>query len=442
MKRYLIIGNGVAGASAAEKIRLTDPEGRITMLSSEADAYYSRPRLPEYLAGEAALERITLHGAQWYAAQDIDLRLNVAATAVDPVARTVTITPVGAVGAAVAAGAVGAAGPAGQTAGAVGAGAEGKAPLAASTAGGEILPYDELLLATGASSLIPPIPGADRPGVFALRTAADARAINQAAKGRASAILVGGGLLGLEAGAALARMGLKIQVAEYFDRLLPRQMDAAGTAKLQAVLEGQGFSFFLGAKSKEISGSAGALTLSLEDGRTLEGALVLFSAGIRGNVELAKQLGLAMDKGVTVDDRMATSLQNIWAAGDHVEHRGRLYGMWMAAKEQGDAAGVNMAGGQAVYQGTVPSQSLKVAGVDLTAAGDIDADSKLQAVVWQDAKAYRKVVLDGGVIKGYIFFGVSAGIKECREAMRSGRDVRAFATSMAEADFDFKRLVD
>jgi len=217
-------------------------------------------------------------------------------------------------------------------------------------------------------------------------------------------------------------------------------MDAAGAAKLQARLEGQGFSFFLGARTRAVAGREGALTLALEDGRTLEGGLILFSAGIRGNVELARQAGLALDKGVVVDDAMRTSLPGIWAAGDHIEHRGRLYGMWMAAKEQGDTAGTNMAGGRAVYQGTVPSNSLKVAGVDLTAAGDIDPEGRLAAAIWQDAGAYRKIVLENGVIKGFIFFGVTEGLKECLAAMREGRDVGALAGAMAEGGFDFKRL--
>lgn len=398
MKRYLIIGNGVAGATAAESIKHLDPDGRITMLSAEADPFYSRPRLPELMAGGASIERITLRSASWYAQQGIELLLKTEAASVDHGARTVT------------------------------------------TLQGQTLAYDELLLATGASSLIPPVPGAQTAGVFSLRTADDARAIGLAAAKTSAAVLVGGGLLGLEAGAALARLGLSVRVAEFFDRLLPRQMDAPGAAKLQARLEGMGFSFYLGARSKEIVPESGGLSLVLEDGRKLSGGLILFSAGIRGNVELARQLGLAMDKGVQVDDRMGTSLPGVWAAGDHVEHRGRLYGLWASSKAQGEVAGVNMAGGQAVYEGTVPSSSLKVAGIDLTSVGDIDAEGKLEAAVWQDADSYRKIVLENGVIKGFIFLGVTAGIKECRAAMERKVDVSALMPQMREAGFDFKRL--
>lgn len=407
MKRYLIIGNGVAGASAAEKIREKDPEGKIVILSNEPDAYYSRPRLPEFMAGEVPIGRITLRSVEWYAAHGMELHLNTEVASVDTAARVAT------------------------------------------AADGRTFPYDALLLATGASSLIPPIPGADKPGVFALRTAGDARAIEEAVRatiargsgGQGGAgILIGGGLLGLEAGAALARMGLAVHVAEYFDRLLPRQMDAAGAARLQAMLEAKGFSFLLGAKSKEIRREGDDLVLALEDGREASGGLILVSAGVRGNVALAKQMGLAMDKGVTVDDRMQTSVEGVYAAGDHVEHRGRLYGIWPASKAQGETAGINMAGGEAVYQGTIPANSLKVAGVDLTSAGDIDPDGKLDSAVWQDEGAYRKIVLEGGRIKGFIFFGLTAGIKECRAAMEKGTDVGRFAAAMRERDFDFARL--
>lgn len=412
MKRYLIIGNGVAGASAAEKIVEKDPEGKIVILSSEPDAYYSRPRLPEFMAGEVPIGRITLRSAEWYAGHGMELHLNTEVASVDTAARVAT------------------------------------------AADGRTFPYDALLLATGASSSIPPIPGADQPGVFALRTAADARAIGEAARaaaargaesagaasGGGAAILIGGGLLGLEAGAALARMGLTVHVAEFFDRLLPRQMDAAGAAKLQALLEAKGFTFLLGAKSKEIRREGDDLVLALEDGRSARGGLILVSAGVRGNVALAKQMGLAMDKGVTVDDRMQTSIEGVFAAGDHVEHRGRLYGIWPASKAQGETAGINMAGGEAVYEGTLPANSLKVAGVDLTSAGDIDAEGRLDAAVWQDEGAYRKIVLENGRIKGFIFFGVTAGIKECRLAMEKGTDVGRFTDAMRERDFAFARL--
>lgn len=399
MTRYLIVGNGVAAASAAEKIAAADPQARLTMLSQETDFFYYRPRLPEVLSGQATLARITLAGADWYAARGIALLQGVKAVGLDPQARTVSLDD------------------------------------------GRTLPYDRLLLATGAAAMIPPVPGADRPGVFALRTAQDARAIARAAAGAKTAILIGGGLLGLEAGAALARLGLAVHVAEFAERLLPRQMDAAGAAKLQALLEAKGFSFLLGARSKAITGAPGDMTLSLEDSRTVRGDLVLFSAGIRGNLDLARQAGLTIDKGLVVDDHLRTSHPDIWAAGDHIEHRGRLYGLWIASKAQGAVAGANMAGGQVAYAGTTPGTTLKVTGVDLASVGNIDAEGKHAAVVFQDAARYRKIVLQDGRIAGFIFFGLTRGVKQCQQALERGLDVSAHAAALADEHFDFDRLL-
>jgi nitrite reductase (NADH) large subunit len=399
MKRYVIIGNGVAGVSAAEQILDRDSQAGITIFSQEQDPFYYRPRLPDFIAGDAQLQKFTLHDSAWYTDQDIDLHLGEKVTQVDTQAREVR------------------------------------------TEKGYGTGYDALLLATGAHSFIPPVEGADKKNVFALRSAQDARDIKAASKGAKAAVLVGGGLLGLEAGYGLIRQGLSVQVVEFFDRLLPRQMDVAGAAKLQGILEKMGFSFFLGAKAKQITGNENAGGLLLEDGRELQGGLVLFSAGIRGNVELAQDMGLEIHNGVVVDDYMRTSQAGVWAAGDHIEHNGRLYGIWPAAKEQGEIAGINMAGGDAAYKGTVMSNSLKVVGVDLTSAGEVDAEGRLQAAVYEEEAAYRKIVMEEGQIKGCIFLGLTKGVKECLQAMEHGLQVGHLAPDMRKKDFDFSKLL-
>lgn len=400
MKHYLIIGNGVAGATAAERIEATDPDGKITIITEESDPFYYRPRLPEVIAGEVDVSKITLRSAEWYAERGIELRRGEKVTHGDASRRSVT------------------------------------------TDQGRTEAYDELLLATGAHPFIPPVPGADKPGVFALRTTADALAIARAAAQTDRAVLLGGGLLGLEAGGALTRLGLQVQVIEMFDRLLPRQMDPAGAAKLQRRLEGMGFSFYLGAKTREIVGDQAAPGVVLEDGTRIDGGLILLSAGIRGNVDLARDLGVDMDKGLKVDDRMQTSVPGVWAAGDQIEHRGRLYGIWPASRDQGEVAGTNMAGGRAEYQGTTMSNSLKVVGVDLTSAGDIDPDGKLEAAVYQDETTYRKIVLEDGRIKGLIFYGLTHGVKEALEALDRRAGVGHLKEAMTRRDFDPASLLN
>ena len=313
MKEYVIIGNGVAGATAAEKIRANDPQGKITIYSKEPEPFYYRVRLPEAVAGLVGLDRMTIHDQKWHDNKNIDLLLGEKAVEVDPDNRTVL-------------------------------GEKGSKRR-----------YDALLLAAGARCFIPPVNGADKKGVFSLRTWADAVQISARAEQSGSAVLVGGGLLGLEAAYGLTRRGVSVSVVEFFDRLLPRQLCARSAAKLQKHLEKMGFTFYLGARAKQILGEEEAAGLALEDGQEIPGGLVLFSAGIRPNLDLARDMGLEMDKGIKVDDRLMTSREGVWAAGDLIEHRGGMYGLWIPAKEQGEAAGINMAGGSVLYEGTIIS---------------------------------------------------------------------------------------
>ena len=400
MTTYLIIGNGVAGNAAAENIRKHDPEGKIVIFSQESRPFYYVPALPSFLAGEKAADQITLHQQSWYDQRRIDLYLNTRVTQIDAAQKFVE------------------------------------------TDQGKRFPFDQLLLATGGNSFVPPISGADSAGVFTLRTLADADRIKQAAAGAKTVVLIGGGLLGLEAGNGLRKLGLKVIVVEFFPRLLPRQMDAAGAAILARQLEDMGFTFYLGAKTQEIASGPDGLTVNLESGEKLKGDLVLISAGVRPDLSLAQALGLDIDKGVKVDDTMKTSRDGIYAAGDLIEHRGRFYGIWPAAMEQGAVAGAAMAGQAAQYDGTLPSNVLKVAGIDLMAAGDIDADGKLTALVHQNEaqKTYRKLVIQGNLLVGAILLGDIRGSAEIQAAISKKTDVSRLKGELAQADFDFKRL--
>ncbi|MCJ7818187.1 MAG: FAD-dependent oxidoreductase [Syntrophales bacterium] len=400
MTTYLIIGNGVAGNAAAENIRKHDPEGKIIVFSRESRPFYYVPALPEYLAGEKAADQITLHQQSWYDQRRIDLYLDTRVTQIDAAQKFVE------------------------------------------TDQGKRFPFDQLLLATGGKSFIPPMLGADSPGVFSLKTLADADRIKEAAAGAKTVVLIGGGLLGLEAGNGLRKLGLQVIVVEFFPRLLPRQMDAAGAAILARQLEDMGFTFYLGAKTQEIAPGPDGLTVNLESGEKLKGDLVLISAGVRPDLSLAQALGLEIDKAVKVDDSMKTSRDGIYAAGDLIEHRGRSYGIWPAAMEQGAVAGAAMAGHMAQYDGTLPSNVLKVAGIDLMAAGDIDADGKLTAIVHQNEaqKTYRKLVIQDNLLVGAILLGDIRGSAEIQTAIKKKTDVSRLKGELAQADFDFKRL--
>ena len=401
MTTYIIIGDGVAGNAAAETIRKQDKTGKIIAFSKEKYPFYYIPGLPEFLAGEKDVTGLIIHDLTWHEENGIELHLETKITGIDPQQKAVV------------------------------------------TEKGTRYHYDKLLLATGGNSFVPPIKGADLEGVFTLRTLADARKIRESISKSKRVVLIGGGLLGLEAGNGLRKAGLKITVVEFFPRLLPRQMDVPGAAILQRQMEGMGFTFHLGAKTREIGRDAGGLHVDLEEGESLNTDLVLISAGVRPEVTLAKSLGLEIDKGVKVDDGMQTTLANVYAAGDLIEHKGRFYGIWPAAMAQGKVAGAAMAGGEAQYSGTVLSNTLKVVGIDLFSAGEIDVEETLESIVSKDEakNTYRKLVIKDGVLVGAILLGDIRGSTEIQEAIKKGLTITGIKEELGREDFDFQRLI-
>lgn len=400
MTIYLIIGNGVAGNSAAETIRRIDPAGKVLMISREKYHFYYTPALPEYLAGEKQVKDFIIHDAQWYEKNRIDLFLGTEITQID---------------------------------------SQKKLAL---TAKGAKFAYDQLLLACGGKSFLPPIAGSSSPSVFTLRTIEDADAIRKKSQEAKKAVVIGGGLLGLEAGNGLRKAGLEVSVVEFFPRLLPRQTDIAGAALLQRQMEEMGFRFYLGAKTQQIAPAKDGLRVALEGGPELNAHLVLISAGVRPELSLAQALKLPLDKGIKVDDHMFTGLKGVYAAGDLIEHRGRFYGIWPASMEQGRVAGANMAGQERTYAGTVPSNSLKVVGIDLLAAGELDVEGKMESVVVKDEprKIYRKLVLKDHKIVGAMLLGDTRGKEEIQRVIQSQKDISPWEKELSSDEFDFSKL--
>ncbi len=381
MRNYLIIGNGVAGTTAAENIRKQDKEGKVTLVTDEDIPFYYRIRLNEYLSGEITEQDLVARKEQWYKDRGINLILNTCISGVVPKEKAVV------------------------------------------TEDNQRLSYDSILIATGSHSFIPPIKGAGKKGVFSLRNIRDARDISAHANGIKDVVIIGGGLLGLEAGKALTESGKKVTVVEFFPRLLPRQLDAEGAKRLQSIMEKIGFSFRLGAKTEEITGDDRVSSVLLEGGEDLFTKMLIISAGVRPNLELATPLGLDHDKGIKVDEHLRTSQPHIYAAGDVAEFRGVPYGIWPAAMEQGKIAGTNMGGGDLTYQGTTMANTLKVVGVDLASAGDIDAENKLESRVFTDGKIYKKVVMENDRIVGCIMLGDTTGFNDIIKAISEKRNV-------------------
>jgi nitrite reductase (NADH) large subunit len=400
MKRYLIIGDGVAGARAAVKIRETDPKDKIHIFTEEAYPFYYRVRFPEFVSGEVAIQDITIHTKEYYQSRGISLHLE------EPIIEVHS---------------------------------EKKEVVSKK---GKIYSYDLLLMATGGTAFVPPIKGVEKRGVFTLRKMKDAIEMKEFSKGVSQAILIGGGLVGLEAGGALLKRGIKVAVIEHNPRILPRQMDVEGAQILQKKMEGMGFSFYLNGQSDEILGKEKVEGLRLKDDRTVEGQMVIVSAGVRPNIELAKTMGLEIKNGISVNDRLETKREGFFAAGDVAEHRGRCYGIWPAAQRQGETAGVNMAGGNALYEGTVVSNTLKVVGVDLTSSGEIDAERKLECVVKSDREKgiYRKVAFKEDKIVGCILLGNVKGSSEILSAIEKKINVKDLKDLILEEEFGFKKL--
>jgi len=398
MKRYLIIGNGVAGARAAVKIREADQKGEVHIFTDEAYPFYYRVRFPEYVAGEVTIQNLTIHTKEWYQSKEISIHLE---------------EPIGEVN------------------------IPKKEVISKK---GKTYAYDLLLMATGGNAFIPLIKGTEKKGVFTLRTMNDAIQMKEFSEGIKQAILIGGGLVGLETGGALLRRGIKVAVIEYNPRILPRQMDQEGAQILQGKMESMGFSFFLNGQSEEILGKETVEGLRLKDGRTVEGQMVIISAGVKPNIKLAQAMGLEIKNGILANDRLETKTESIFAAGDVAEHKGRCYGIWPAAQRQGEIAGINMANGNVLYEGTVVSNTLKVVGIDLTATGEIDEEGKLECVVKSDREKclYCKVAFKEDKIVGCILLGDVKGKSEILSAVEKNIDIKQIKSSLLKEGFDFK----
>jgi len=388
--KYIIIGNGVAGTTAAINIRKIDHEGEITILSDEAYPFYSRIRLMEYISGDVDESGLVIYKDAWDEKNNIKLLLNTPVSEIDKNKKEVI------------------------------------------TSSEHIVKYDRLLVATGGLSSVPPISGSDKKGVFTLRTLKDAIEIKKYAEQSKKVVLIGGGVLGLEVGNSLRKIGHSVFVVEFFPRLLPRQMDTEGAEILKTQMEKMGFAFFLGAKTREMTGDQKVKSVILDNGTIIDCDMVIISAGVKPNVELADKLGIKCNKGIPVNDRLETEINDIYAAGDVAEHRGICYGIWPAAEEQGKIAGINMAGDSAIYTGTLPSNILKIAGINLISAGNIDPDKNLEAIVQKGSSnfIYKKLVIKDNCIVGCILYGNIDNWKKIKKAMDEKKDISPIKTDL------------
>jgi nitrite reductase (NADH) large subunit len=363
--RHVIVGSGVAGITAAIELARRDA-GEILVYGAEPYPYYYRPRLPYFLAGEIPQEQLYVHPASWYEQRGIQLFPGTAVARLEPDQKRIVL------------------------------------------ADGRSVPYDRLLLATGGLSFIPPFEGIGQRGVFSLRTLDDALAIREYAGRCQQAVVIGGGLLGLEAARALGRLGLDVTVLEHAPYLLPRQLDAQGAALLQGMIEAMGLHVAVRADTQSIPGNGEARGVLLKDGRQFPAQLVLIATGVRSNIQLAAAAGLAVDRGVVVDASMATSAPDIYAAGDVASFQGRSWGIIPVALAQAAVAAANMAGTPERYQEVTPTNTLKIAGIDLLSVGTVQPEGKGFHELRASSPAgrrYVKLVLERDRLVGAIVIG-------------------------------------
>ncbi|MCX7854509.1 MAG: FAD-dependent oxidoreductase [Anaerolineae bacterium] len=402
MDRYVIVGNGVAGVTAAQSIARARPGADLHIYAAEPYPYYRRPQLPDYIAGIVAEADIFYRPPEWYEQQGIRVHLNAPVAELDLSAYRLRL------------------------------------------ADGTAVPYDRLLLATGGLAWMPPIEGADRRGVFTLRTLDDARAIRQFAQSVRRGVVIGGGLLGLETARALHTLGLEVTVLEFAPYLMPRQLDREGAVVLETLLRKMDIQTVTGAITEAILGNGAVQAVRLKDGREFLADLVVCSTGIRSDITLARQAGLTVARGVVVDQYLQTSAPDVYAAGDVAEAGGIVYGIVPAAIEQARVAAANMvAPGSATYSGTLPATTLKVVGAELTSLGECVAEGddllQLRRADPQNGR-YRKLALRDGRIVGAILLNEREHTSPIRQLMERGADVSSYASLLMEENPDWNQV--
>lgn len=399
INRYIIIGGGIAGVSAAEAIHALQPESDITLISEEHNLPYFRMSLTRYLAGEVEREKLTLHNQQWYLQNHITILLNTHVDAIDPDAKQIVL------------------------------------------ADGKKLAYDKLILASGAHPNVPPFPGRELKGVQTLRTLEDADLIMEVARKQAKVVCIGGGLLGLEVAGAVARQGAQVTVLEGLDWLLPRQLDAQASAILKGIIENMGIKVVVPAMTKAMHGDGKVEKVELADGQVLPADLVLISTGVSANLELAKSAGLAVNRGVVVNEHMVTSNPDILAAGDLTEFQGRSYGLWIPAKNQGTIAGQYAAGKEASFLGDPPSTRLKVLGVDVFSIGQFSPSQDGDRLVAESKDGvYQSFLFREGKMIGSIQLGDDSLANKVKAAIEGKKDFSSVLDEKSDVESIIRTL--
>jgi nitrite reductase (NADH) large subunit len=416
-EHLVVIGNGMAGMRTVEELlKRAGGRFRITVFGAEPHVNYNRIMLSSVLAGDKSIDDIVINPREWYDENDITLIAGDPVKGIDRAARAIT------------------------------------------SASGISVAYDRLLIATGSRPLAPPIPGLGLPGVCAFRDIADVDKMLAAARTHKRAVVIGGGLLGLEAAWGLKQRGMSVALVHLMPTLMERQLDAAAGQLLQRDLDRRGIAFFTDGQTEEITGSERAEGVRLADGRFIPADLVVLAIGIRPNIDLARAAELEVNRGVVVTDDMRTSDPDIFAVGECVEHRGQVFGLVAPLWDQAKICASQLAGDEtAAFSSSALSTSLKITGVDVFSAGALmAADESDDEITLRDDNRglYKKIVLRDGRLVGAVLYGDVADGQWYLRLIREKTDVsalrdrlvfgRAFAEAGApqSADADVASLSD
>ena len=384
-QRLVLVGNGMAGMRVVEDLLRIAPDAfDITIFGAEPHGNYNRILLSPVLAGEKRFEDIVLHDLPWYARQEITLHTGDPVVAIDRVRRVVR------------------------------------------TAKGVEAGYDRLLLATGSTPNRLPIPGKDLPGVITFRDLRDVDHMLEASRSKRQAVVIGGGLLGLEAANGLLLRGMDVTVVHGLDILMERQLDAYAAGLLRRSLEDRGIRFVMGARTVAVEGEDHVTGLRFADGTVLPADLVVMTAGVTPNAALAKDAGLQCGRGILVDDTLQTYDPRVYAVGECVQHRNATYGLVAPLWEQARVCASHLAGfGHLRYTGSVVSTSLKVTGIELFSGGNFAGGEGCEVLILRDPEAgvYKRVVLKDNRVVGALLYGEARDGAWYLELMQQRRDI-------------------
>jgi nitrite reductase (NADH) large subunit len=396
----VIVGNGMAAARLVDELVNTSL-GRhaIAVIGEEPRLAYNRVLLSSVLAGETASHEIELKPGSWWRERGVTLKYGSRVTEIDVGRRELKIE------------------------------------------NDESIAFSKLVLATGSTAIRLNVPGADLAGVHTFRDTRDVDLLLTLAANRKRVVVVGGGLLGLEAAYGLAKAGAAVTLVHLMDRLMERQLDAPAANLLKLLVERKGIKIMLNANTARILGERRVESVELTDGRRLDADAVIFAAGIRPNVALAREAELAVNRGVVVDDVLQTSARGIFALGECAEHRGVCYGLVEPAYEQARVLARHLAGRDAAYQGSVVATNLKVSGVSVFSAGDFMGTDGSESIVLSDVKrgTYKKLVIADGRLTGAVLIGAVTDalwyleLIRCREPVARIRKDMMFGRALALA---------